>query len=68
MNRRLALLFLLVTGAGSLAGSTIWYVIGRRIGERRMREWVERHGRWLTLSTHDVDRAKDWFQRRGKAA
>lgn len=55
-------------GVGSLAGATIWYVIGRRIGERRLREWVERHGRWLTLSTHDVDRANDWFQRRGKAA
>jgi membrane protein DedA with SNARE-associated domain len=53
---------------GSLAGATVWYVIGRRIGEARLRKWVEHHGRWLTLSTHDIDRANDWFRRRGKAA
>jgi membrane protein DedA with SNARE-associated domain len=53
---------------GSLAGATVWYVIGKRIGEARLRKWVEHHGRWLTLSTHDIDRANDWFHRRGKVA
>jgi membrane protein DedA with SNARE-associated domain len=55
-------------GVGSLAGSTVWYVIGKRIGEVRLRKWVDHHGRWLTLSTTDIDRANDWFHRRGKAA
>lgn len=54
--------------AGSLGGATVWYVIGKRIGEERMRRWVDRHGRWLTLSNKDLDRATDWFRRRGKAA
>lgn len=53
---------------GSLGGATSWYVIGRRIGETRLRRWIDDHGRWLTLSNADVDRAKDWFHRRGKAA
>ena len=53
---------------GSLGGATVWYVIGKRIGERRLRTWVDNHGRWLTLSTGDIDRAKDWFHRRGKIA
>jgi membrane protein DedA with SNARE-associated domain len=53
---------------GSLGGATAWYVIGRRIGERRLRQWVDDHGRWLTLSNGDIDRAKQWFHRRGKAA
>ena len=53
---------------GSLAGAWFWFYLGRRIGERRLREWVDRHGRWLTLSGGDVDRAKDWFQRHGTAA
>ena len=53
---------------GSLAGATVWYVIGRRVGERRLRKWVDHHGRWLTLSNTDIDRAKDWFHRRGKTA
>ena len=53
---------------GSLAGATAWYTLGRRIGEKRVRAWVDRHGKWLTLSVTDVDRAQLWFRRHGKAA
>ena len=53
---------------GSLAGATFWYVLAKRAGEARFREWVRRHGRWLTLSVNDVDRAQLWFKRRGKWA
>ena len=53
---------------GSLAGATVWYVIGKRVGEQRLRKWVARNGRWLTLSAEDVDRAQDWFRRHGAAA
>lgn len=59
---------ILLGSIGSLAGATVWYVIGKRIGEKRLRKWIGRHGRWLTLSNGDVDRAKDWFHRKGKAA
>ena len=31
--------------AGSLAGALLWYGIGRRVGERRLRAWVDRHGK-----------------------
>ena len=61
-------LVIIVASVGSLAGATVWYVAGRRIGEKRLRAWVERHGKWLTLSTRDVDRAEAWFQRHGGAA
>jgi membrane protein DedA with SNARE-associated domain len=53
---------------GSLAGALLWYEVGRRLGERRVREWVDRFGRWLTLSASDVDRAQQWFQRHGAVA
>ena len=53
---------------GSLAGAAIWYEVGRRLGERRVRLWVDRFGKWLTLSAADVDRAQLWFQRHGHAA
>ena len=46
---------------GSLAGATLWYVIGRKLGEERLREWVESHGRWLAMDGRDVDRAMRWF-------
>jgi membrane protein DedA with SNARE-associated domain len=53
---------------GSIAGAWFWYEIGRRVGEQRLRRWVDRHGRWLTLSSRDVDRAQAWFRRHGSTA
>jgi membrane protein DedA with SNARE-associated domain len=54
--------------AGSLAGAALWYGLARRIGERRFRAWIERYGKWLTISVDDLDRAQDWFRRHGRTA
>ena len=54
--------------AGSLAGAAVWYWVGRSVGEHRLRAWVDRHGKWLTLSREDVDRAQEWFSRHGNTA
>ena len=53
---------------GSLAGALFWYWLGRRLGRARVKRLAERHGRWLTLSPPDVDRAVERFQRYGAAA
>lgn len=53
---------------GSSLGATVWYLLGRRVGEERLRRWVDRHGRWLTISGEDIDRAMRWFQRHGTSA
>ena len=53
---------------GSLLGTAIWYEIGRRVGERRLKSWVEDHGAWLTLSVQDVERAQQWFRRHDRVA
>lgn len=65
-NMRL-MLVIATASAGSLAGASVWYWIGRRVGERRLRAWIDRHGKWLTLSGKDVDRAQLWFNRHGNA-
>jgi len=62
------MLVVATASAGSLAGAALWYWIGRTVGERRLRAWVDRHGKWLTLSGKDVDRAQRWFSRHGNAA
>lgn len=55
-----------VTGAlGSVLGTLPWYVVARRIGRERLKAWAARHGRWLTVSPDDLDRAHRWFERRG---
>jgi membrane protein DedA with SNARE-associated domain len=53
---------------GAVLGTLVLYVLARRVGEARLREWVERRGRWLALSGEDIDRAGLWFARRGSAA
>ncbi|WP_287978942.1 DedA family protein [Sphingomonas sp.] len=57
----------LAATAGALGcnlGSVLAYEAGRHGG----RPFVERYGRWLLLTTHDVDRAERFFEKYGGAA
>lgn len=66
---RMSLWAALLAGTiGSLAGASLWYFVGRAIGAGRIRRLARRHGRWLTLSVADIDRAQAWFDRRGMLA
>lgn len=51
--------------AGAVAGASLWYGVGRKIPEARLRAWVARHGRWLTIDTDELDRAQRAFARHG---
>jgi membrane protein DedA with SNARE-associated domain len=65
------LMFVGVVVAGTLGavlGALLLYALGRKLGERRLKEFADRHGRWLTLSRRDLDRAKRWFDRHGMTA
>ena len=61
-------LIILAGAGGSLAGASVWYAVGRWIGEERLKRIADRYGRWLTLTSHDVARADDWFDRHGHKA
>jgi membrane protein DedA with SNARE-associated domain len=63
---RLNLLLVILAGTiGSVLGSLPWYYIGKKLGEQRLRRWIEKYGKWLTLSGADLDRSKSWFSRYG---
>jgi len=49
---------------GNLVGSWLAYVAGLYGG----RPVVDRFGRYLLIRPHEVDRAHEWFERRGEAA
>jgi membrane protein DedA with SNARE-associated domain len=53
---------------GTVLGAFPWYYLGKFLGEERIKAWVDRHGRWLTLSSKDIEQSKQWFDRRGKNA
>ena len=54
--------------AGSLAGAWLWYAVPRRIGRARLEKFIDRHGRWLTMTPEDLKRASDVFARHDRAA
>ncbi len=66
---KLTMTGVIVAGSlGSLLGTTLWYWAAQALGEARLRRLILRHGRWLTLSEDDFDRARAWFDRHGNLA
>lgn len=59
---------LIAGSVGSVAGATIWYWIGARVGARRLKAWSARYGRWLAMSPDEIDQAVEWFHRHGGIA
>ena len=53
---------------GTVAGAYLWYWIGLKVGSRRIRHLAAKHGRWLTVSPDEFDRAQGWFDRHGGMA
>ena len=53
--------------AGAMLGNIVWHLAARALGHDRLRPIIRRHGKWLTLSWRDVERARDWFDRHGVA-
>jgi membrane protein DedA with SNARE-associated domain len=53
---------------GSVIGAVALYGLSAWLGERRVRSVVERYGAYLRLTSHDLDRANDWFDRYDSAA
>lgn len=54
--------------AGSVLGALPWYFAARLFGKKRLKTWADRHGRWLTVSSDEIDKALNWFDRHGDKA
>ena len=54
--------------AGAIAGQLFWYWLGRRVGEDGLKQLARRHGRWLTVSVRDIEKADRWFDKHGHKA
>lgn len=66
---QLSIAAVIVAGTvGTVLGALPLYYLGRRIGRERLGEFADAHGRWLTLSRGDLERAERWFDRHGGAA
>jgi membrane protein DedA with SNARE-associated domain len=53
---------------GSVLGALPLYYAGYFIGDQRLERFVDKHGRWLTISPEELESAKKWFDKYGRAA
>ena len=56
---------LIVATLGTTFGNMFWYGVGRWIGIARLKPFVERYGRWLTLTWDEVEQLNRFFNRHG---
>ncbi|MGV3771862.1 MAG: DedA family protein [Verrucomicrobiales bacterium] len=60
----LSLPMVVVAGSiGSVAGALIWYYLGRWLGCEGLMKFARRHGRFLTVTPDEIDRANEWFSK-----
>ncbi len=50
---------------GSVIGALPLYYLGNRLGEEKLKDFADRHGKWLTLSRRDVEKSQKWFDKYG---
>ncbi|MEH6756171.1 MAG: DedA family protein [Parasphingorhabdus sp.] len=62
----IAPLVVLVGSLGSLAGNYVWFMVGRHWNEDDLRNFVRKHGRWLTLDVRTVNRIDAIFDNHGE--
>lgn len=53
---------------GSVLGAIPLYYLGRLVGEERLKEWADKHGKWLTVSSQEIEKVDRWFDRHGNKA
>lgn len=61
-------LVVLVGTIGTVLGALPWYLAGKILGEQRLKSWADKYGRWLTISSKDIEKSKRWFDRHGGKA
>jgi membrane protein DedA with SNARE-associated domain len=46
---------------GAMLGNIVWYLAARALGVERLKPLILRHGRWITMTWPEVQRAQRWF-------
>jgi membrane protein DedA with SNARE-associated domain len=53
---------------GTILGAFPWYYAGKILGEERLKSLADKYGKWITVSSQDIDKVTRWFQRYGNKA
>ncbi|MBD2740790.1 DedA family protein [Coleofasciculus sp. FACHB-1120] len=53
---------------GTMLGALPWYYVGKLVGEENLKRLANKYGRWIGLSSKDIDKADNWFDKHGDKA
>jgi membrane protein DedA with SNARE-associated domain len=53
---------------GTILGAFPWYFAGKLVGEERLKSLADKYGKWITVSSQDIDKVTRWFNRYGTKA
>lgn len=53
---------------GTIIGALPWYYAGKLVGEERLKALADKYGKWITVSSQDIDKVTRWFHRYGNKA
>ena len=51
--------------SGAMLGNIVWYLAARALGLDRLHPFIDKWGRWLTITWPEVQRADRWFRSHG---
>jgi membrane protein DedA with SNARE-associated domain len=57
---------LIAATIGSLAGASVFYYLGYKLGEDRLKKFIEKYGKFALLTENDLDRALEAFEKHEK--
>src|SRR4029450_2020997 len=58
--------FVVASGtSGAMLGNIVWYLAARALGIQGLEPIIRRHGRWVTMTWSEVERAEKWFREHG---
>ncbi len=50
---------------GTILGSLPWYYLGRLVNEKRLSVFLDQKGKYLGISSNDLEKSKRWFEKYG---
>lgn len=53
---------------GTMLGALPWYYVGKLVGEENLKRLANKYGKWIGLSSKDIDKADNWFDKHGGKA
>jgi len=50
---------------GTILGSLPWYYLGKLVNEKKLSNFLDKKGKYLGISSNDLNKSKRWFDKYG---